>query len=129
MDTSALAKCYVVEVGSGWITILTQPSVGNVIVIARLQRTKHIAPIAGIRLRANFLGHTRKEYLMVPINDVVIDRARDLVSKYPLRTLDATQLACAIEASIVLSETLTFISADNVLLSAAAGERFKTDNP
>jgi hypothetical protein len=43
--------------------------------------------------------------------------------------LDAIQLACAIQAQKLLMVKMTFVSADNNLLSAALSEGFATDNP
>jgi len=141
MDTSAVIKRYVAEVGSNWVTALTQPAAGHVIVIsrlttvevcsalARLQRLKQLASSDGARLRADFLSHADLEYLTIPVDDAVLGRARDLVAKYPLRALDAVQLACSLEAATGLGEALTFLCADNDLLNAAASEGFITDNP
>ena len=140
-DTSAIVKRYVSEIGSGWMTAQTSPTVGNVIIIsrlttvevcstlARLQRANQISTTDGAHLKADFLVHADKEYLTVPIDDAVFVRARDLVSKHPLRTLDAIQLACALEAASGLGEPLTFLSADIMLLAAAMAEGFTTDNP
>jgi predicted nucleic acid-binding protein len=36
MDTSAIVKRYVSEVGTAWITAQARPTAGNIIVIARL---------------------------------------------------------------------------------------------
>lgn len=141
MDTSAIIKRYVSEVGTAWVTSQTQPAAGNISVIARLtiveacsvlsrlQRLKHLTSSDATRLRSDFLVHADKEYLTVAIDDVVLSRACDLVAKYPLRALDAIQLACALEATIALGETLTFTCADTDLLNAAVSEGFSTDNP
>lgn len=55
--------------------------------------------------------------------------AGNLVDRYPLRALDAVQLACAVYASSLLKEAITFVSADKNLLSAASSEGFGIDNP
>jgi predicted nucleic acid-binding protein len=75
------------------------------------------------------MQHVKSEYLALPLDDPVLVRARDLVTRYPVRTLDAIQLASALEASITLGESMTFISGDNTLLSTAAVLGFTTDNP
>ena len=59
----------------------------------------------------------------------IIRQARALVVRYKLRTLDAIQLACAMDAMTNLGETLTFVSGDNDLLTAAVAEGFIFDNP
>jgi uncharacterized protein len=122
MDTSAIIKRYVSEVGPAWITALAQPAVGNIIIIARLttvegcsvlarlQRLKHLTATDGNRLRNDFLVHADHEYLTVAIDDTILKRSCDLVAKYPLRALDAIQLAYALEATTALGEALTFLS-------------------
>jgi hypothetical protein len=60
---------------------------------------------------------------------LILYSARQLVRKYPLRTLDAIQLACALRSSVVLKRAIVFVSADNNLLAAAVAEGFKIDNP
>src|SRR5688500_17589268 len=96
IDTSAIIKRYVSEVGTAWITALAPPSAGNIIIIARLttvegcsvlarlQRLKHLSTTDGSRLRNDFLVHADKEYLTVVIDDSVLKRACNLVTKYPL---------------------------------------------
>jgi uncharacterized protein len=141
MDSSAISKGYVAEVGSTWITSLIDPTAGHVIVlsqlaiievssvIARKQRLGLISVVDATQVRANFLLDVKEEYITVPLDDAVVQQASDLIIRYPLRSLDAIQLACAIEATRVLSEPLIFICSDNNLLVAAAAEGFTTDNP
>jgi uncharacterized protein len=141
IDTSALAKRYLSEIGSNWITTLVDPTAGNVIVIcdltpveffstvARRQREGTVTPSNALILQTRFLADVEREYLSVPLESMVLSRARDLLTRHPLRSLDSVQLASAIEAVNILSEPMTFISADNNLLSAAALEGFGTDNP
>ena len=141
MDTSAVVKRYVSEAGSAWVTSLAAPETGNVLVIsrlatvevcsvlARLQRSNKLPSSDSTRLRIDFLSHVDTQYLTITVDDDTLLRARDLVPKYPLRTLDAIQLACALEATTALDEALTFLCSDNDLLNAAAGEGFTIDNP
>jgi predicted nucleic acid-binding protein len=55
--------------------------------------------------------------------------ARNSIARYPLRALDAIQLASAVQAVQLLSVAVTFASADQNLLAAAAAEGFSTDDP
>jgi hypothetical protein len=71
----------------------------------------------------------KEEYITVALDDPVLQRASDLLTKYLLRSLDALQLACAIEATRVLGEPHIFVCSDNNLLTAAVAEGFTTDNP
>ncbi len=118
-----------------------EPAAGNVIVLAHLtsvemfsllarrQREGTLSPASVATLRNDFLLHVEKEYLVYPQDNAVVGRARNLTMTYPLRALDAIQLASALEASTTLSEPMTFVSADNNLLNAARAEGFATDNP
>jgi len=140
-DTSALVKRYLVEVGSTWIRGLNFPSAGNIIIISdltaveffstlgRRQREGTLTPTAALVLQNSFLIHSEREYLSVSLEKAVLDQARLLITRYPLRSLDAIQLASAIEAANLLREAITFVSGDNNLLNAAASEGFLTDNP
>jgi predicted nucleic acid-binding protein len=67
MDSSAISKGYVAEVGSTWIMSLISPTAGHVIVlsqlaivevssvVARKQRLGLISPVDAAQVRANFL--------------------------------------------------------------------------
>jgi uncharacterized protein len=141
IDTSAPAKRYVNEIGTRWMRNQTRRSAGTVILIAastgvemysllaRQRRAGSIAAKTAARLRRAFLEHIQSQYLVFPLDPPVLTRARALVTKHPLRTLDAIQLACALEAIKELGDPLTLISGDNNLLSAAAAEGIPTDNP
>ena len=59
----------------------------------------------------------------------MLTQPRNLVTQYPLRTLDAIQLASAKQTLTMLNEQITFVSADSNLLVVAATEGFKIDNP
>jgi predicted nucleic acid-binding protein len=96
---------------------------------ARLSRENRITSSSLIQLQAVFLLHFEQEYLVVPLNELVLALARQLVNRYPLRTLDAIQLASAQQAVVILGEPMTFVSGDQRLLSAASSEGFGVDNP
>jgi uncharacterized protein len=141
VDTSALAKRYLAEIGSTWTRSWVEPAAGNVVVISdltsvemfslftrRLREGTITAP-AMTSLQTDFLAHFKREYLAVGIDENVLTLARGLVVKYVLRPPDAIQLASAIYAMNWLNETMIFVCADQNLLIAAAGEGFTTDNP
>ncbi len=96
---------------------------------ARRYREKHLSAGDLARQRADFLLHVEKEYLTIALERQVLIDARDLVTKYPLRSLDAIQLASALRAAQLLAEPMTFVSADRNLLSVAATDGFGTDDP
>lgn len=141
VDTSALAKRYIPEEGTDWVLRWILPDSGNVVVIGELVDVEMFSLLnrrmregkLGLQnfniLRENFLLHQENEYLIVPLDSTVVLQARNLINKYPLRTLDAIQLACALQAVSALGVSMTFVSADNNLLAAAHAEGFVTDNP
>ncbi|MDX1995452.1 MAG: type II toxin-antitoxin system VapC family toxin [bacterium] len=141
VDTSALAKRYLIETGSTWTRQLMLPASGNVIIISdltpveffslllRRQRAGNVSSTRMSVLQSGFLAHLTTDYLSVPLEEPVLTQARDLVLKYVLRPPDALQLASALHAVNILGETITFVCADNDLLTAAVGEGFQTDNP
>jgi len=141
VDTSALAKRYLVETGSNWVLSWIEPPANNVIIIseltfvemrsllARRVRERILTLTDANLLRNDFLLHTQNEYLIVLVETNVLNQAARLVDQYTLRTLDAIQLASAIQAVNIVSHPMTFISGDKNLLAAAAAEGFITDNP
>lgn len=141
LDTSALVKRYLAELGSGWIEALTDKAAGNVVIVshlttvelfsalARRQRESTLKPADALILQTRFLADFEREYLTIPLEKPVLRRARDLVSRYPLRSLDGIQLASALEAASILGEQLTFLTSDKNLLAIAASNGFHTDDP
>lgn len=82
VDTSAVGRHYLPEVGSTWVLSWILPAFSHVIVLSEF-------------LMSNFLLHVQQEYLVVWLDGTVVARARTLVTQYNLRTLDALQLAGA----------------------------------
>jgi hypothetical protein len=97
--------------------------------LARRQREKTLQSANATTLQNIFMLHTEKEYLVVPVDAHILAQARQLVTKHPLRTLDAIQLSCAVQAVNLLGSPMTFISSDKNLLAAAVAEGFTTDDP
>ena len=118
-----------------------EPSAGNIIVISRIapvemfsllarrEREGSITPGARVQLGDDFLIHFENEYLVIPLDDSVLDNTRHLINKHPLRALDAIQLASALAAIRTLNTPLTFITADKNLLAAASAEGLNIDDP
>ncbi len=117
------------------------PSSGNVTVVAETTQVETFSAISRRRregtldattalgLQKTFLFHSEHEYLTIPIDNKILVSARVLVDKYPLRALDAIQLACALEAMAQFNEAMTFLSADRNLLAVAALDGLGTDDP
>ncbi len=141
VDTSALAKRYLAEVGSMWTLSWIEPAAGNVTFVSELAvvemrsllerrvREKALALAGAAVLKADFLLHYSKQYLPVLLDTNIIQAAGRLTDTHPLRALDAIQIASALHAVNLLGEPMTFVSADKNLLTAASAEGFTTDNP
>ncbi len=141
VDTSALAKRYLAELGSTWTLGWIEPPASNIAVVselasiemfslfARRQRENKLTGVNAASLRIDFLLHLEQEYLTVLLDSAIIRQAQVLVTTHPLRTLDAIQLACALQAVSTLATSMIFVSADKNLLAAAQAEGLVTDNP
>jgi uncharacterized protein len=145
LDSSAIVKRYVPEVGCQWLTALVAPESRNVISIAEVTR----AEVAGALTRRAregslpfnesrlliqaFEAHCAMQYRVIPTEHAVVSLAVELIQQHPLRTYDAIQLATALIFRGSLAEHSlpppTFISADDRLLAAAQAEGLPTDNP
>lgn len=140
LDTSALAKHYVEEIGSGWIRSLVATKAHRTIavcdltpieffaVLARRQREGLLTEAEQSTLQSEFLTHL-EAYLVIPLKGNVLTNAREFVTKYPLRPPDALQLASALYIARDLGEDAVFLCADHQLLAAAEAEGLATDNP
>jgi len=143
-DSSALVKRYAVETGTNWIMALCAEA-DNVQAIAHIGLVEIAAALAGKQrgrfltldkydqLLAELVQDTQVDYFLITIDAAVIDQAIALTRRYKLRGYDAVHLACALALQQVLATAggpdLTFIAADNDLLTAAAAEGFAVDNP
>ncbi len=147
-DSSGLVKRYVAEVGSAWVISLTDPATGHQIYTANITAVEVPAAIHK-RLRmgdvnaadatmaiTNFENDFSYQYHAIQVTDGIFASAAVLTSNHKLRAYDAVQLAAALEVNrqilalgppAVLS--LTLISADNDLNTAAAAEGLAVDDP
>ena len=145
LDTSALVKRYVPEIGSDWILSITDPATNSDLVISQITWVEVHSAFAR-RLRDGSLSAERfdligqkvredfeNEYRVIDVDPTVIETAAELVMQHPLRAYDAVQLASALrfQSTLVLvPETqLVFVSADNRLLNIAQSAGLAIDNP
>jgi len=146
LDSSALVKRYLAEVGSTWVAGLCDPNSGNSIVLAAITRVEVAAALAS-RQRANtgmlveererlfrlLVEHATNEYTLIPLTVPLIDTAMQLTQRHRLRGYDAVQLAAALDASRAATAAglpgLTFVSADSDLNAAASAEGLQADDP
>jgi predicted nucleic acid-binding protein len=143
LDTSAMLKRYVDEPGSSWLR--TQMSSASLLVSSQLLivevtsafnrrvRGGTLTPADYQRSRAIFRDDCRTEYQIIAVLDAVVDLACDLLERYSLRSYDALHLATVLTAQQSLRARglpgLTFLCADDRLLSVATAEGLVVDNP
>lgn len=65
MDTSAIIKRYVAEVGSTWLTALAQPPAGHVIVISRLATVEACSALARLQRLNNWRTVTALAFALI----------------------------------------------------------------
>ena len=145
LDASALVKRYMVENGTVWIEELCANEENHAIAIAQFGLVEVSAAFAAKR-RGRFITtdeyndaltrlihHARQRYQLVSVGQILVDNAIQLTRRQKLRGYDAIHLACALALNEPLIVNglppLTFVCADNDLLTAAASEGLATDNP
>lgn len=131
-DTSALVKRYVAERGSAAVERLVVT--GRPVATSKIAYAELYAGLAR-KLRERYL--TARQWqavarrferdweacLRVNVLDEILARARDLVSRHPLRGFDALHLASALYLMEDSGQPVTFAAADQRLVRAARAER------
>jgi hypothetical protein len=145
LDTSALVKRYVAEVGSAWVTALSDPSAGNVCQIAAATQVELLAAlyrrvrigslplVQAQRLEQQFRHELATHFQVIGLNTAIVADAMRLVAALPLRAYDALQLATALYLH-TLGQPLglpapTFLSSDQSLNQAALSQGLPCDDP
>jgi uncharacterized protein len=143
LDSSAIVKRYLTEVGSGWVRSITDPFVGNDIYLARITGAEVVSALVRqnppppppllTRNLADFKNDFQSQFQLISVNSAVVIRAMAFAEAHRLRGYDAVQLAAAVEWHHVGKGIglllLTFVSADTHLNAAAAKEGLTVDNP
>jgi uncharacterized protein len=144
LDSSALAKQYRTETGSGWVQQLTrtQPIAVSTLVIVevssaitRLVREGILTPEQRNLILQRFTLDVEAMLVVGLERDIVEDAAGLVVqapTAIPLRSLDALHLATArtlAASEPATSSELRFVSSDTRLLAAAEWAGITTDNP
>ena len=108
LDSSAIAKRYVAEFGSAWMTALTDPRSPNVCWLAAVTRVEvvaglyrrhrmgHLTAIDAQRAAAAFLHEYAVAFRAMAIDAATLDTAVKLIGTHPVRAYDAIQLAAAL---------------------------------
>ena len=145
LDTSALAKRYVLEVGTTWMLGITDQATGQDVYVVRITGPEMIAALFRkararevtrqdtLRAATNFKADFTNQYHILEVTPGLTDRAMTLAQQHSLRGYDAVQLAAAAELHILRNgmglTPLTFVSADTALNRAAQSEGLAVDDP
>lgn len=154
-DSSAIVKRYHREAGTAWVQGVCEPRNHPPIYLAQLAEVEVVAALrrvgrhTGIRqssidamqntferhLALSDPGRAFPVYRLITISPAILSLAAALCTRYwemrpyPLRSLDAIQLACAIAIASGLPDELLFVTADARLLAIAPHEGFQVINP
>lgn len=145
IDSSALVKRYISEIGSAWVLGLFDPIVNNEVFIAAITGVEIVAAITR-RTRGGSISATdaamvcnqfrndlQTEYQIIEITESIIISGMTLAQTYGLRGYDAVQLAagCAVNALCIANSLspMAFVSSDNELNIAASSEGLIVENP
>jgi hypothetical protein len=145
LDTSALVKRYIAEIGSNWVKVITNPAVSNDLAISQIAWVEVLSALSRRQREGSlsaddfnsvfqyFSNDFDTQYRVIEVDQALIKSAGQLVIQYPLRAYDAVQLASALRLQSIFSQIsnmqLIFLSADHRLLNIAQSQGLVTDNP
>jgi predicted nucleic acid-binding protein len=145
IDSSALVKRYVQEVGTTWVRGLTHRAASNVIYLARITAVEVTSAVARRRkgktltsprassVLSRFRKHFVGRYTVVEATPALLESAMKLANTHALRAYDAVQLAVALEVSRIHRTAgtgpITVVSSDRDLNTAAIAEGLAVDDP
>jgi uncharacterized protein len=145
IDTSALLKRYVPELGTDWMQSLADPQNQHLLIIAQItwveihsaiarrEREQSISAVQAQQIMTAFNLHWNEQYFTVPNDLSMIQLAAELVHQHPLRAYDAVQLAAALSIQSQLASpdmsAFTFLTADDRLCTVASQAGLLTENP
>jgi uncharacterized protein len=143
LETSAVVKLYVRELGTDNLLELTSRSsdsrlailaltqVEFISAIRRRERNREIPTAVATGLIESFRRHLQTRFVTQAVTDFVLDLANALVDRYGLRAFDAIQLGgyAALRNATLTAEAPIFVCADRDLLAAAEMEGFPTLYP
>ena len=145
LDSSALVKRYVAEVGTSWIQGLADPTSRNRLIIARItqvevagalarrEREGSLDPDAISQVLDTLRHDLDTQYQVVELDPSIAEAATQLVRLHPLRAYDAVQLASGQQVYTAFAQDanppFTFLTADDRLLAVAESVGLPADNP
>ena len=135
LDTSALAKLYIEEIGSGRVAdlvrdperdhfaILEVSRVEFHSAVRRRERQGDISSAETADVLAQLDSDLQSLFVVQPMTAAVLEEAVAIIGRHPLRAYDALQLAGCIALNTgVGSQGFFFVCADEELLDAAMAE-------
>ncbi|MBF6590379.1 MAG: type II toxin-antitoxin system VapC family toxin [Ktedonobacterales bacterium] len=154
-DSSAVVKRYHQEPGSPWVQSVCAPRRHATLYLSEIARVEVIAALRRLErqpnVRRSFVdslvnafarhlalsmpGRTMSAYHLVPVVTPVLELAANLCNHYwdlrpyPLRSLDAIQLASALAVAATLPEELIMVTSDLRLAAIAQAEGVRIANP
>ena len=155
LDSRAPVKRYAQEPGSGWVHALTGRHSRTPIYVSELSRVEVVAALRrsgrlkGLHqsfvdtmvnafarhLALSDIARKSPVYRLVPISSEVLEWVASLCNRhaaldpFPIRSLDAIQLASAILTASFLHDALIVVTADARLAALAESEDFRVVNP
>lgn len=141
VDSSALVKRYLAEIGTAWLQLLLDPAAKNEVYLVRIAYTELIAAISrrqrggtvtladAVQARADFRADFAADYLPIEVTVPLVEQAALLAEKHGLRGYDAVHLAAALSVQTAYPSPVTVVSADTELNAAALAEGLLVDNP
>ena len=145
LDTSALVKRHVTEVGSVWVQSLVRPKAGHTLYIARITAVEVTSAITRRQHKGDLslaqagaiLGHFRRHltqrYRIIELTPALFGNAMVAARKHRLRAYDAVQLAVVLEVWRLQQDAglgpVTLVSADRDLNKAATAEGLTVEDP
>jgi predicted nucleic acid-binding protein len=92
----------------------------------RRRREASLTALDYVDMSGEFTRLARTEYRILELTGAVVEQARSLLERHPLRAGDSVQFASAVIADRALRNaalaSLTFLAADSNLLTAARAE-------
>jgi predicted nucleic acid-binding protein len=139
-DTSTVLKRYVLETGTAWVQALAAPAARHSLFIVRITQAETVAAITrrerggtitapdAATALADFQIDFASQYRIVEVSAGLVAQAATLARRHGLRGYDAVQLAAVLEVHAT-DPSLTLISADTELNTAALAEGLAVDDP
>ncbi|MBM3242647.1 type II toxin-antitoxin system VapC family toxin [Candidatus Poribacteria bacterium] len=145
VDSSAVVKRYITEIGTPWFQSLMKNVKPRLIFVSKITgaeviaafsrrlRTKEISATAYHTAVVSFERDFQHYYSQIAVTDAVITNAMQLAKFHPLRGYDSVQLASTLLLKRRLHQMgqpdFTFISADENLCQIAVLEGLHIENP